>query len=115
MLVRANTRRPTIAAIALWLLAVVLFIGAAILDRPIGCDRANHDVFVAEARRVGILLLGSAFAMAAAASLIAATAFRRSSRRVRALRIWSSLVSFVLGGVTAIIGVAEVIAFSCLE
>lgn len=108
-------RSPTAIAIALWIVSVGLFVLAASIGPHGVCDAENHDRYVVEARRAGIALLAAALTLAASASFLAGGAFGNRPRRSKLWRGIASFVSFALAGITALFGLLELVAFSCLE
>jgi hypothetical protein len=110
-----KVRSPTLIAVALWIVSIGLIVVGVALGPEGQCDSDNHDSYVVEARRAGIALLAAAFALAAAGSFLAAGALGKRPRRSKLWRGIASFSSFALAGITALIGLLSLIAFSCLE
>jgi ABC-type Fe3+ transport system permease subunit len=112
---RLQLRRSDAIALVLWVAGAALFVTGIVVGPEEECDSANHDRYVVEAHRAGIALLTAAVAVTAAAAFLAAGAIGDRSTRSRVWHSLASVLSFVLAGIVAVIGLFELVAFSCLE
>jgi ABC-type Fe3+ transport system permease subunit len=111
---RFQLRRSDAIAIVLWIAGAVLFVTGMALGPEEQCESYNHDRYVVEAHRAGVALLAAATALTAAAAFLAAGAFGHRSTRSRVWHALASVISFALAGIVALIGLLQLIAFSCL-
>lgn len=99
----------------LWVAGVALYVAGTVVGPEESCEVSNHDRYVVEAHRAGIALLTAAVAVAAAAAFLAAGVFGDRSTRSKVWHVLASVLSFVLAGIVAVIGLFELVAFGCLE
>lgn len=110
---RLPLRRSDEIAVAFCALSIALAFVADAVRPGEACDYDNHDVFVVEARRSGLVLYGSALAILTAASLFIAGAI--TNRRRGVLRAVAAAISLAAAGFVAFLGLLEYIHFDCLE
>ena len=79
------------------------------------CEIDNHDRYVVEAHRAGVVMLAGAVALIAAASFLAAGAFGDRSKRSTLRHALASVGSFAVAGFVTLIGLFELSTFACLE
>ena len=112
---RLQLHRSDAIALVLWVAGAALFVTGIVVGPEGSCEVSNHDRYVVEAHRAGFALLTAAVAVTAAAAFLAAGAFGDRSTRSRVWHVLASVLSLVLAGVVAVIGLFELVAFSCLE
>ena len=115
MTYQLQLRRSDAIAIALWGAGAALVVTGIAVGPEEACDFDTHDRYVVEAHRAGIALLAAAVALTAAAAFLTAGAFGRRSRRSKVWHVLASVASFGVAGIVALIGLFELVAFSCLE
>ena len=108
-------RRSDAIALALWGAGAALAVTGIALGPEEQCDFDNHDRYVVEAHRAGIVLLTAAVALTAAAVLLAAGALGHGSTRSKVWHVLAGVSSFGVAGIVALIGLFDLVAFSCLE
>jgi MFS family permease len=112
---RFPLRRSDAIALVLWVAGVALYVAGAVVGPDESCEESNHDQYVVEAERAGIVWMTAAVAVAAAAGFLAAGAFGDRSTRSKVWHAVASVLSFVLAGIVALIGLFEWSTFGCLE
>jgi hypothetical protein len=109
-------RRPDAIALVLWVAGVALYVVGTVVGPEEACEVSpDRDRYVVEAHRSGIALLTAAVAVTAAAAFLAAGAFGDRSRRSKVWHVLASVVSFILAGIVAVIGLFVLSAIGCLE
>ena len=109
-----DRNRRLVLAIALWLAGIVAF-AIALTFLPEGvCDYGNHDAFVAAENRGGPFLLASAAFVAGGAVALLVDAVRTRGLH-RVIAAVAGVTSLAVGGVLALVALATLIHFSCLD
>jgi len=108
-------RRSDTIALLLWVAGVALYVIGTVVGPDQACELSDQGRYVVEARRAGIALLTAALAVTAAAVFLAVGAFGDRSTRSKVWHALASVLSFVLAGIVALIGLFEGSAIGCLE